>query len=294
MKKTPSLSLWIYVSRRSPISDHLAYTILVSFLLSPSHFNHSYIHTYIHLHMKYTCICIIPISMWHITYSQTPTFTFGSLQCFSFSKDPRILYESRKRVYFPCPQSHTHTLRDSGVGWVSACACVCECATIRSFTNCVVAALACFCFVFSFFFWFFLNSVLFCKHTHTHAHTWMEAHTDTLTPWQLRHTHKRTHGVQRERERSLSLSCIGISSSDIVSVKLFCRHFDSHERRERDRNCICVRAKRVCGIGERVYPAILSGPSMRLKISQLRFSYKASWLICMLDKNNFMGTNESL
>jgi len=206
MKKTPSLSLWIYVSRRSPISDHLAYTILVSFLLSPSHFNHSYIHTYIHLHMKYTCICIIPISMWHITYSQTPTFTFGSLQCFSFSKDPRILYESRKRVYFPCPQSHTHTLRDSGVGWVSACACVCECATIRSFTNCVVAALACFCFVFSFFFWFFLNSVLFCKHTHTHAHTWMEAHTDTLTPWQLRHTHKRTHGVQRERERALSLS----------------------------------------------------------------------------------------
>jgi len=116
MKKTPSLSLWIYVSRRSPISDHLAYTILVSFLLSPSHFNHSYIHTYIHLHMKYTCICIIPISMWHITYSQTPTFTFGSLQCFSFLKDPRILYESRKRVYFPCPQSHTHTLRDSGVG----------------------------------------------------------------------------------------------------------------------------------------------------------------------------------
>lgn len=168
---------------------------------------------------------------------------------------------------------------------------MCECATIRSFTNCVVAALACFCFVFSFF-WFFLNSVLFCKHTHTHLDGGAHRYTDTSAA--APHTQPHTRCAKRERARSLSLSCIGISSSDIVSVKLFCRHFDSHERRERDRNCICVRAKRVCGIGERVYPTILSGPSMRLKISQLRFSYNASWLICMLDKNNFMGTNESL
>jgi len=168
-------------------------------------------------------------SIWHITYSRTPTFGgFWLFAVLLFSKDQRILYESRKRVFSLPTITHTHAGRVPGVGWVSV--------WVRHYS--FIHKLCCCCLgMLLLFFFFFPNSVLFCKHTQTHAHTWTEAHTRIHLHLGSCVTHTYAPWAKRALALSRWIECIGISSSGIVSVsvKLFCRHFISHESKEREK-----------------------------------------------------------
>jgi len=217
--------------------------------------------------------------IWHITYSRTPTFGgFWLFAVLLFSKDQRILYESRKRVFSQPTITHTHT-QPGFLVWVEY---LCECATIRSFTNCVVAALACFCCFFLFF------PIRFCfvnTHRHTHTPGRRRTHGYTYTSAAASHTH--THLGQRERslsrvESNASAFQVQVSYpylwSCFAGISFLARA--KSERKRESGKCICVSTRLR---GERVYPGILSGPSMRLKIIRLRFSFNAIGLKRNLD-----------
>jgi len=269
---TPSLRIYL-ADLRSPISDHLAYTILVSFPLSPSRFNNSQIHLHIGMYIYNTH------GIWHITYSRTPTFGgFWLFAVLLFSKDQRILYESRKRVFFPA-HNHTHTRRPGS--WCGLSICV----SAPLFVHSQIVLLLPW-HAFAVFFCFF--PIRFCfvnTHRHTHTPGRRRTHGYTYTSAAALHTH--THLGQRERSLSrveLNASAFQVQVSYPYLWSCFAGiSFLTRAKSERKREsgkCICVSTRLR---GERVYPWILSGPSMRLKIFRLRFSFNAIGLKRNLD-----------
>jgi len=217
--------------------------------------------------------------IWHITYSRTPTFCgFWLFAVLLFSKDQRILYESRKRVFSLPTITHTHAGRVPGVGWVSV--------WVRHYS--FIHKLCCCCLGMLLLYFFCFFPIRFCfvnTHRHTHTPGRRRTHGYTYTSAAASHTH--THLGQRERSLSRvesNASAFQVQVSYPYLWSCFAGiSFLKRAKRERQREsgkCICVSTRLR---GERVYPGILSGPSMRLKIIRLRFSFNAIGLKRNLD-----------